>query len=80
VRKYQGQRWSADRIRPLEREIFEDVSVHRLVLGGFSQTFREASPKLALKTANAASPEDWRKSGDEWTRLREEVGLGEEPV
>ena len=36
--------------------------------------------QLALKTANAASPEDWRKSGDEWTRLREEVGLEKEHV
>jgi hypothetical protein len=69
-----------NRIRPLEREIFEDVSIHRLVLGEDFHRLFVKQAQLALKTANAASPEDWRKSGDEWTRLREEVGLGEEHV
>lgn len=40
----------------------------------------QAQAQLAFKTANAASPEDWCKSGDEWTRLREEVGLEKEDV
>jgi hypothetical protein len=69
-----------NRIRPLEREIFEDVSIYRLVLGEDFHRLFVKQAQLALKTANASSPEDWRKSGDEWTRLREEVGLGEEQV
>ena len=53
-----------NRIRPLEREIFEDVSIHRLVLGEDFHRLFVKQAQLALKTANAASPEDWRKSGD----------------
>lgn len=59
-------------------EIFEDLVVHRLVLGDDFYGLFLNQAELALKVANVRSPEDWAKSGDEWTRLREEIRLAAE--
>ena len=59
-------------------EIFEDLEIHRLVLGeDFYRLFGEQA-QLALQVANLRSSEDLAKSGEEWTRLREEIRLAAE--
>jgi hypothetical protein len=59
-------------------EIFEDVTVHRLVLGEDFYGLFSRQAQLALKAANVASSEEWRSSGEEWARLREELRLAAE--
>jgi hypothetical protein len=61
-------------------EIFEDIEIHRLVLGeDFHRLFSEQA-QLALKIANVSrsSPEEWRNGIEEWTRLRQEIRLAAE--
>jgi hypothetical protein len=46
-------------------EVFEDLSVHRLVLGeDFHELFLRQA-KFALKATNVQNPEDWAESGEE---------------
>lgn len=59
-------------------EIFEDVIIHRLVLGEDFHGLFLKQAKLALKAARASSSEDWHKSGEEWTQLREEMRIAAE--
>ena len=59
-------------------EIFEDLEIHRLVLGeDFHRLFLKQA-QVALKVANMRSPDHWTKGADEWTRLREEIRLAAE--
>jgi hypothetical protein len=61
-------------------EIFEDIEIHRLVLGEDFHRLFSKQAQLALKVANVSrvSPEDWRKGGEEWVRLRQEIRLAAE--
>ena len=61
-------------------EIFEDIEIHRLVLGEDFHRLFSKQAQFALKVANVSrsSPEDWRKGVEEWARLRQEVGLAAE--
>ena len=59
-------------------EIFEDVSIHRLVLGEDFYTLFSKQAEFALKAANLSSSEDWRETGEEWAALREEIRLAAE--
>ena len=62
---------NADEIVPLT-EIFEDISVHQLVLGeDFHELFWQQA-RLAFTAANA-SPKDWQKNLDDWEQRREEI-------
>lgn len=56
-------------------EIFEDVEIHRLVLGEDFHSLFSKQAQLALRIANVSrsSPEDWRKGAEEWGRLRQEI-------
>jgi hypothetical protein len=54
-------------------EIFEDLEIHRLVLGDDFYRIFSTQALLALKAANLSSSEDWRDSGQEWARGREEL-------
>src|SRR5918992_5048596 len=47
-------------------EIFEDVSIHRLVLGEDFYRLFSKQAEFALKAANLSSSEDWRETGEEW--------------
>lgn len=59
-------------IVPLTK-IFEELSVHRLVLTEDFHGLFWKKAQLALKAANAQNAEEWQKIGDEWLRLQEEV-------
>jgi hypothetical protein len=59
-------------------EIFEDVSIHRLVLGEDFYRLFSKQAEFALKAANLSSSEDWRETGEEWAALREEIRLAAE--
>jgi len=61
-------------------EIFEDLEIHRLVLGEDFYRLFSKQARLALRAANARSPEDWAESGEEWDRLREEIRSAVEAV
>ena len=59
-------------------EIFEDLEIHRLVLGeDFHRLFLKQA-QVALKVANVRSPDNWTRGAEEWTRLREEIRLAAE--
>ena len=58
-------------------EIFVDLEVHRLVLGEDFHALFTKQARLALEAANART-EDWRESGKEWARFREEIRLAAE--
>jgi hypothetical protein len=68
---------SNNEIVPLT-EVFEDLEVHRLVLGEDFYSLFSGQAELALKAANLSSLEDWRNSGQEWARGREELRLAAE--
>jgi hypothetical protein len=68
---------SNNEIVPLT-EVFEDLEVHRLVLGEDFYGLFSSQAELALKAANLSSLEDWRNSGQEWARGREELRLAAE--
>src|SRR5207249_4758964 len=55
-------------------EIFEDVKIHRLVLGDDFYTLFLKQAEVVLEAANAPSFEDWR-SGKEWAQLQEQTRL-----
>jgi hypothetical protein len=59
-------------------EVFEDLEVHRLVLGEDFYRLVSRQAQLALKAANLSSLEDWRDSGQEWARGREELRVAAE--
>ena len=66
-----------NKIVPLT-EVFENLSVNRLVLGeDFHELFLRQA-QLALKAANVQNHEDWAKSAEEWARLWEEIRLATE--
>lgn len=54
-------------------EIFEDLEVHRLVLGEDFHRLFSKQARLALQAANANSTDDWRGNAEQWARVREEV-------
>lgn len=56
-------------------EIFEELEVHRLVLGGDFYRLFLAQSQLALKVANERSAEERARYVEEWYRLQEEVRL-----
>ena len=55
-------------------EIFEDVKIHRLVLGEDFYTLFLKQAEVVLEAANAPSFEDWR-GGKEWAQLQEQTRL-----
>jgi hypothetical protein len=59
-------------------EIFEELEVHRLVLGEDFYRLFSSQARLALEAANLRSSEDWRASGQEWARAREELRVAAE--
>ncbi len=59
-------------------EVFEDMEVHRLVLGEAFYGLFSKHAQLALKVANVSSAEDWRKGAEEWSHLRDEIRLAVE--
>jgi hypothetical protein len=59
-------------------EVFEDLEIHRLVLGEDFYRIFSRQAQLALRAANPSSLEDWRNSGQEWARGREELRLAAE--
>ena len=59
-------------------EVFEDLEIHRLVLGEDFYRLFSRQAQLALKAANLSNLEDWRNSGQEWARGREELRLAAE--
>lgn len=59
-------------------EIFEDLSVHRLILGeDFHDLFWRKS-QLALKAANTLEPQEWADVGKDWIRLQQEIRVAAE--
>jgi hypothetical protein len=56
-------------------EVYEDLEIHRLVLGEEFYRLFSFGAKLAIRVAQPHSPEVWAKTGEEWIRLREDIRL-----
>ena len=54
-------------------EIFEDLSVHRLVLGEVFHGLFLKQAQLALNVANTSSGEEWKALADEWTGTQQAI-------
>lgn len=54
-------------------EVFEELEVHRLMLGGEFYGLFLAQSQLALKVANERSAENLARHVEEWYRLQEEI-------
>lgn len=59
-------------------EIFEDLSIHRLILTEDFYELLSKKAQLALRAANARDSQEWDEVGKEWIRLREEIRLAVE--
>ena len=54
-------------------EIFEDLNVHRLVLGEVFHGLFFKQAQLGLNVANASSDEEWKALAEEWTGTQQAI-------
>ncbi len=59
-------------------EIFEDVTIHRLVLGEDFYQLLSKQAEAILRTAQISTTQEWGQRTKEWDRLREELRLAAE--